>query len=248
LGQGGAIAKVEDGFRRMLGSVGALYRADAALLWLLLGIVLCTWLFVFMADLVEGQHTQRLDDQVMRAFRVDGDLGRPVGPEWLPSVMRDVTALGSAPVLGFFVLAVAGALWARNQHHALALLLAATLGGRLLNALLKDVFERPRPELALRLTEVKSTSFPSGHAMDSAVIYLTLAALLARLVKPRALKLYFLGLAVLLTAVVGFSRVYLGVHYPSDVLAGWTAGLAWALLCWTVASYLQKRGTVEPEK
>jgi undecaprenyl-diphosphatase len=248
LGQGGAVGKVENSLKRMLGSVGALYRADAALLWLLLGMVLCTWLFVFMADLVAGQHTQRLDDRVMRAFRVDGNPGRPAGPSWLPSVMRDVTALGSAPVLGFFVLAVTGALWARKQHHALALLLAATLGGRLLNFFLKDLFERPRPELALRLTEVTSTSFPSGHAMDSAVIYLTLAALLARLVKPRPLKLYFLGLAVALTAAVGFSRVYLGVHYPSDVLAGWTAGLAWSLLCWTVASYLQKRGTVEPEK
>src|SRR5262249_18593618 len=193
----------------MLGSVGALYRTDAALLWLLLGIVLCTWLFAFGAELVTEEHTQRLDDKVMLAFRQDGDLGRPVGPRWLPIVMRDVTALGSAPVLGFVVLAVAGALWARQQHHALALLLAATLGGQLLNVVLKAVFDRPRPDLALRLTEVTSTSFPSGHAMDSAVIYLTLAALLARLVKPRALKLYFLGLAVVLTVAVGFSRVYL---------------------------------------
>jgi undecaprenyl-diphosphatase len=162
--------------------------------------------------------------------------------------MRDLTALGSATVLVLFVLAVAGALLARRQHHALVLLLVAALGGMLLNILLKPVFGRPRPDAVLRLVEVKSLSFPSGHAMGSAIIYFTLAALLARLVEARALKLYFLGLAALLTFLVGASRVYLGVHYPSDVLAGWTVGLAWALLCWTVARYLQGRGSVEPEK
>ena len=164
------------------------------------------------------------------------------------NVMRDLTSLGSAPVLALFVLAVAGSLVVRRQLHALALVLVATLGGEGLNLLLKGLFDRPRPDLALHLAQVNSPSFPSGHAMESAVIYFTLAALLARLVQPRPLKLYFLGLAAFLSFLVGFSRVYLGVHYPSDVLAGWTAGLAWALLCWTVASYLQQRGAVEPPR
>jgi undecaprenyl-diphosphatase len=84
--------------------------------------------------------------------------------------------------------------------------------------------------------------------MESAIIYLTLAALLARLVTTRALKLYFIGLAMFMIFVIGLSRVYLGVHYPSDVLAGWSAGLAWALLCWTAARYLQGKGAVEPPR
>jgi undecaprenyl-diphosphatase len=124
----------------------------------------------------------------------------------------------------------------------------ATSGGEVLNLVLKDLFDRPRPDIQLHLALVNSPSFPSGHAMESAVIYFTLAALLARLVEPRRLKLYLLGLAALFIFLVGMSRVYLGVHYPSDVLAGWTAGLAWALLCWTVASYLQREGSVEPAK
>jgi undecaprenyl-diphosphatase len=162
--------------------------------------------------------------------------------------MRDLTALGSPTVLTLFVLAVAGSLVARRQYHALGLLLVATLGGILLNAFLKHAFARPRPPLAFHLTEVQSMSFPSGHAMESAIIYLTMAALLARLVQPRLLRLYFIGLAFFLTFLVGVSRVYLGVHYATDVLAGWTAGLAWALLCWTVARYLQQKGEVEPER
>jgi undecaprenyl-diphosphatase len=201
-----------------------------------------------VADAVTDRHTQSFDEQVMRRLRDPVRLSEPLGPAWLRGAMRDLTALGSAPVLVLFVLAVAGALLARRQYHALVLLLAAALGEILLDMILKPVFGRPRPDIALRLTEVRSLSFPSGHALGSASIYLTLAALLARLVQPRALKLYFLGLAVLLTLLVGTSRVYLGVHYPTDVLAGWTVGLAWALLCWTVARYLQGRGSVEQEK
>jgi undecaprenyl-diphosphatase len=205
------------------------------------------WVFVEVADRVTAGRTQVFDEELMLKMRA-GSPSQPRGPSWLPGAMRDLTALGSWPVLTFFVLAVAGALGARRQYHALALLLVATVGGILLNEFLKGVFARPRPAAALHLTEVRSMSFPSGHAMESAIIYLTLAAVLARLVRTRVLQMYFVGHAVALTFVVGLSRVYLGVHYPSDVLAGWTAGLAWSLLCWAAARHLQQRGAVEPEK
>ena len=214
----------------------------------MLVVVLCVWVFAAVADQVTERHAQKIDEKLILMLRVPGQPSQPIGPPWLKGTMRDLTALGSPAILVFFVLAVAGALLARRQYHAFGLMMVAPLGARLLNMLLKDLFERPRPDLSLHLTEVRSASFPSGHAMDSAVIYLTLAALLARLVQPRALKLYFLGLAMLLTFLAGVSRVYLGVHYPSDVLAGWSAGLAWAALCWAVANHLQKRGAVEPAK
>jgi undecaprenyl-diphosphatase len=228
------------------GPLEILARPDARLLISALVLAGCAWAFFAMSDLVTHARTQHLDDKLMRMLREPGDLAHPVGPSWLPGTMRDLTALGSPPVVAFFVLAAAGAFAARRQHHALALLIVATAGGALLNLLLKETFARPRPELALRLTDVSSTSFPSGHAMDSAVIYLTLAALLAKLLSSRALKIYFLLLALILTLIIGVTRVYLGVHYPSDVLAGWIAGLAWALLCWTVAGILQGQGAVEP--
>lgn len=224
------------------------FHGDAVLLVSMLVVVLCVWAFAALADQVTGRHAQKIDERVMLLLRVPGQPSQPVGPLWLKGTMRDLTALGSPAILVFFVLAVGGALLARRQYHAFGLMMVATLGARLLNMLLKDLFERTRPDLSLHLTEVRSASFPSGHAMDSAVIYLTLAALLARLVQPRALKLYFLGFAMLLSFLVGLSRVYLGVHYPTDVLAGWSAGLAWAALCWAVATYLQWRGSVEPAR
>jgi undecaprenyl-diphosphatase len=221
-------------------------RADVRLLLSLLGVVFGIWAFVLVAGLVTHGRVQPLDERIMLGLRVDGDPSQPRGPEWLPGAMRDVTALGSAPVLLIFLLAVAGALAVRRQYRALALLLAASAGGILLNDALKGLFARPRPDLALRLTDVRSLSFPSGHAMQSAIIYLTLATFLARAVQARALKAYFVAFAFLLSFLVGFSRVYLGVHYPSDVLAGWCAGLAWALVCWTLERHLQHRGKVEP--
>jgi undecaprenyl-diphosphatase len=231
-----------------LKSLAAGEPADVRLLLSLLGAVFSIWAFVLLAGLVTHGRVQPLDEKLMLGLRVEHEPSRPRGPQWLPGAMRDVTALGSAPVLLIFVLAVAGALAARRQYHALGLLLAASAGGILLNELLKGLFARPRPDLALRLTDVRSLSFPSGHAMQSAIIYLTLAAFLARFVQARALKVYFVAFAFLLSLLVGLSRVYLGVHYPSDVLAGWCAGLAWALVCWTVARRLQRRGAVEPPK
>ncbi len=223
-------------------------QGDARLLLSMLGFVFCVWTFVVLAGAVTQKRTDTLDARLLRFFRDPHDLAAPRGPEWLPEAIRDITALGSAPVLALFVLAVAGSLIVRRQHHGLALLLVATLGGEALNLALKGFYDRPRPDLVPHLTQVDSSSFPSGHAQESAVIYFTLAAMLARLVEPQRLKLYFLGLAALFSFLVGMSRVYLGVHYPSDVLAGWTAGLAWAVLSWTVASYLQRQGTVEQAK
>ena len=142
---------------------------------------------------------------------------------------------------------VAGFLWLRRMFGAMWLIVVATLGGLVVSTLLKSAFARPRPSVVPHLSMVYTSSFPSGHSMLSATVFLTLGALLGRFVKPFRLKAYFLIIALVLTLLVGVSRVYMGVHYPTDVLAGWAAGLAWALICWLVARHLQKRGALEPE-
>jgi undecaprenyl-diphosphatase len=153
--------------------------------------------------------------------------------------------LGGYPVLTLLVAAVVGYQLMARHYWAALLVLAATLGGLLLSNLLKGIYARPRPDLVPHLTYVSSPSFPSGHAMLSAIVYLTLGAMLARLVEGLWAKLYFVAIAIVLAVLVGISRVYLGVHYPTDVLAGWSAGLGWAVLCWLAARQLQRRGMVE---
>ena len=133
----------------------------------------------------------------------------------------------------------------RRRFHVLALILTAIAGGVLLNVWLKHFFDRPRPDLVPPIAHVSTASFPSGHSLLSAVVYLTLGALLTRMVAPMKLKMYIISMALLLSFLVGLSRIYLGVHYPTDVLAGWAVGLVWAILCWLVADYMQRRGLVE---
>jgi len=206
-----------------------------------------TWGFIELADEVREGDTQRFDDWAVRAMRRADDPSRPIGPHWLPEVGRDLTALGGVAVLSLTTAFVAGYLLIVRKYHAMWLVLAATLGGLLISTLLKQLIDRARPDLVPHLSNVYTSSFPSGHSMLSAVVYLTLGALLTRLASERRVKLYFLAAALLLTFLVGVSRVYMGVHYPTDVLAGWTAGLVWALLCWLVARYLQRRGAVEKD-
>jgi undecaprenyl-diphosphatase len=208
-------------------------------------IVLAVWSFLVIANLVGSGYSRAFDERIMLALRNPQDLGDPIGPHWLESAVRDITSLGSYIVLTLLSLAVIAFFLMRRQYHAGLLVFLASLGGALIMQQLKELFGRPRPDLVPHLVEVGSLSFPSGHALSAATVYLTLAALLARLVEDRPLKIYLVSVAFALVFLVGMSRVYLGVHWPSDVLAGWTAGLAWASLCWLLTSHLQRRGAVE---
>ncbi len=201
--------------------------------------------FIAIADEVTARDTQAFDERVLTSLRRESDLSRPVGPAFVTDAARGVSALGSTVVLVLVTAIVAGYLFLSGKRHAMGLTLVATLGSVALTALLKAWFGRPRPAIVPHLEQVSSASFPSGHSMLAATVYLTLGALLAREVSPLRMRLYVMSVAAALTLLIGISRVFLGVHYPTDVLAGWAAGLAWSLTCWLVAVFLQRRGAIE---
>lgn len=213
-----------------------------ALLLLVGGI----WLFIELAEEVREGTTLSIDSAVLLALRRSTDLAQPIGPPWLEEAMLSITALGSSAVLILLALAVAGYLLIMRQYELVVLLLLAVAGAFILNTLLKIGFDRPRPNLVPFLTPARFASFPSGHSMTAAATYLTLGALLARAQPMRRLKIYFLSVAIFITFLVGVSRVYLGVHWPTDVLAGWTAGVSWALLCWLAAYWFTRRRPPPP--
>ncbi len=220
-------------------------KANLAVLLMLLAVLMGACGFITVAWAVKMGITQDFDEMLLFAPRDPDDLSKTLGPAWLEEMTRDLTALGGVSALSLLTLIVCGYLLICRKYRALALVLAATLGGLVLNGLLKERFDRPRPKVVPYKSQVMTSSFPSGHSLNSAVIYLTLGSLLASLVDKRRLKVYFMSVGLLLTILVGVSRVYMGVHYPTDVLAGWCAGLAWALLCSLVARWLEQRGAVE---
>lgn len=220
-------------------------RHELSVLLAMTGVAVAILAFVRIADAVGEGRTLQFDQWAVRATRRADDSAQPIGPRWLTEVTRDVTALGGVAVLTLIVIAVLGFLLLRRMVGAMWLVVAATLGGLVVSTVLKQWFERPRPDIVPHLSPTYTSSFPSGHSLLSATVYLTLGALLGRFVQEFRLKAYFLIVALALTFLVGLSRVYLGVHWPTDVLAGWCAGLAWATLCWLFARSLQNRGTVE---
>lgn len=212
------------------------------LAWLLIALAAGVLLlaFILLAGEVTAGDTQAFDVRVLHALRRADDPSRPIGPAWLEGMFLDVTALGSGTVLGLLVLSVAGFLVLQGRHRTAAFVVISSASAWWVDETLKLAFMRARPEAVPQLRAVFSPSFPSGHALISAVVFLTLGAVLMRIAHRRATKIYCLAMAMILTLLVGVSRVFLGVHYPTDVLAGWIVGLAWASICWLVERRLER--------
>ncbi len=213
----------------------------------LAGVVTATWGFVEIAEEVFEGETREIDRRLLLALRVSNDPSDPIGPRWVEEMGRDVTALGGTAVLVLLTAAVAALLLLSGRGRAALVVVVAVAGGLGVSMLLKAGFQRPRPELVPHGSVVYTTSFPSGHSTLAAATYLTLAALLARVYARRTVKAYLFAAAAFVTFLVGASRVYLGVHWPTDVLAGWSIGAAWALVCWLLMRRLQREGRVEDE-
>jgi len=199
------------------------------------------WGFIEIADEVLEGESEAIDRALILALRSATDPSDPIGPAWFEEMMRDFTALGGMAVLVLMVLAAAGYLLLVGKLRTALLVVVSSTGGILLSSMLKFGFDRPRPDLVSHGSVVYTASFPSGHSMMAATVYLTLGALLASVEPDNRVRIYLLTLAVVLTVLVGISRVYLGVHWPTDVLAGWTAGATWALSLASLSLWLEKR-------
>jgi undecaprenyl-diphosphatase len=219
-------------------------RLEVTILLAVLLAVVGLWIFgVLGAEVVEGD-TGKFDERLLLACREPGNLAVPIGPHWTLQVARDLTAFGGGAGLVLLTAAIGGHLWLERRYGLLTFILTAVVSGTVLSLVLKVLFHRPRPEIVPHLSDIATASFPSGHSMLSSIVYLTLAAALARATPDVKLKCYYLAVAIALTGLIGCSRVYLGVHYPTDVLAGWSLGTAWAIICCLVAHFISERSSL----
>jgi undecaprenyl-diphosphatase len=232
--------------RRVLGprSISVIYpeRWVFALMALGAGAI---WAFIELSDEVIEGETTTLDESILLLLRNASDPTDPLGPLWLEEMMRDFTGLGGVGFLSLLTASVIGFLLVARKPKAALAVLVAVGGGIIISSLLKAGFDRPRPELVPYGALVYTSSFPSGHSLMSATVSLTLGAMLARIMTLNRLRAYVLAVSILITLLVGISRVYLGVHWPTDVLAGWLVGSAWALICGALMLRLQRAGVTE---
>lgn len=225
---------------------GWLGRHELSVLLAFAALASGAWVFSYIASEVTQGDTQAFDRKLLLAMRQPD--GSPLGSPELQEAARDITGLGGVTTLSLVTIFTSSYLLLAGRKRMSLFVAGSVFSGLLLSSLLKDVFQRPRPDLVPHGSYVSSASFPSGHSMLSAVTYLTLGALLARSQQRKLLKGYFLLVAALLSLLVGVSRVYLGVHWPTDVLAGWTAGACWAIVCWLAARWLQVHRAIEGER
>lgn len=217
------------------------FPSEISFLFLLLGMVLSLFLFIVIADAVGEGETHSIDNEILLLFRSPEDPSLPLGQERLQYVIRDITSLGSSTLLTLITLLVVLYLILKKEIRSIVFVLSAAIGGGILVQILKFLFARPRPETVPQLVSEVTMSFPSGHSAMSAVVYLSIAVLISRIEPSRKTRVFLISSALIISFVVGLSRVYLGVHYPSDVLAGWMIGLFWALLCWFIASIIENK-------
>ncbi len=185
--------------------------------------------------------TFAFDRSMLLSLRQDVDLARPIGPFWFKQSFIDITAVGGTTVLTLLTFIAIGNLLAAGKVADAVFCAVTTGGGSILGKLLKNEFARPRPTIVPHFIDVSTTSFPSGHTVNATIVLLALGAVFARSTGDRRRAAYIMAAALLLILLIGVSRVYLGVHYPSDVLAGWTVGGSWVLLCWSIARLRDQR-------
>ena len=204
--------------------------------------------FVELADDMTEADGRAFDQAVLEAFRPGATPADPWGPGWLETAALDLTALGGTAVLTLFAIIVLGFLILQRKRLSALLLALGLIGGVGLSEGLKALFGRERPPEMLRAVETMSASFPSGHSLLSAVFYLSIGVMLTRAFAQKRFKAYIIGVAVLLTLIVGLTRVYLAAHWATDVLAGWSVGAAWAMALWLVAYGIQRRQQGHPQE
>lgn len=197
---------------------------EALVLAVLALIGLFFFAFLGLSDEVTEGDTHAADTHILMLLRDADDPQKALGPPWLFEMVRDISSLGGIAILT--LVTVCAAIYLLLIHRAgEAFCLVAFVGaGTLLSNILKFGYARPRPDLVPHGSYTFTGSFPSGHSMMSALVYLAVGMMLAKAQRSLAPKIFFLGISVILTVLIGISRVYLGVHWPSDVLAGWLAG------------------------
>ena len=222
-----------------------LRRIESLALILVIAAAGAVWAFVGIAGEVGEGATSAWDKHILLALRNPADLSDPIGSRSFEEAMRDVTALGGVTVMILVTVAGVLAFWIHRKRWHAGVLAATVLLADISSELLTHVYARPRPTLVPHGSYVYSGSFPSGHSTLSAATFLTLAMLISSLETNRGTKTMVFVLAFMLIFSIGVSRVYLGVHWPSDVLAGWCLGAAWALAAWTALLRLGGRDKVE---
>lgn len=218
-------------------------RAAARNLWPVIGLFALSalWLAGYLAsELLEGE-SFGFDAGILMALRRPDNPALPLGPPWLLQGAIDISALGGFTLLWLIGLAGTVFLLLRGRRHEAVWLVASFAGSSLLNLWLKSLFHRARPQLVPHLADTFNASFPSGHAMSAAAAYLTLAIMLAETQPQRSIRVFLLAVATVLVVLIGCSRVYLGVHWPSDVIAGWCIGSVWAMAVYALNHRLRDR-------
>jgi undecaprenyl-diphosphatase len=202
----------------------------ALLIWI--ALVFALWAFLALANEIGEGETGTIDQRLIMMMRMPGDASNPLGPPWLKDSMRDITALGGVTVLSLLTIVMVVCLILHQKRREGVILAITAIGAQASIEILKIIYDRPRPNQGFADTHAYSTSFPSGHTTESTAIFLTAATVIATLETRANTQILAYIVAIFAIIGVGFSRIYLGMHWPTDVLGGWVLGAAWALVAW----------------